>query len=72
MEQLTISYEGLDFTVWGYYTKEHRPVSYYERPEEAEFDIREVYLSNDNIIEFFKESIVNILQELALEQLTQK
>jgi hypothetical protein len=72
MEQFTINYEGLDFTVWGYYTKEHRPVSYYERPEEAEFDIREVYLSNDNIIEFLKESIVDILQELALEQLTQK
>jgi hypothetical protein len=72
MEQLTISYERLDFTVWGYYTKEHRPTSYYERPEEAEFDIREVYLSNDNIIEFLKESIVDILQELALKQLTQK
>jgi hypothetical protein len=72
MEQLTISYEGLDFTIWGYYTKEHRPVSYYERPEEAEFDIREVYLSNDNIIEFLKEEIVDILQELALEQLDNK
>jgi hypothetical protein len=72
MEQLTISYEGLDFTVWGYYTKEYRPVSYYERPEEAEFDIREVYLSNDNIIEFLKESIVDELQELALEKLNNK
>jgi len=72
MEQLTISYEGLDFTVWGYYTKEHRPTSYYERPEEAEFDIREVYLSNDNIIELLKENVVDQLQELALEQLTQK
>jgi hypothetical protein len=72
MEQLTISYEGLDFTVWGYYTKEHRPTSYYERPEEADFDIREVYLSNDNIIELLKENIVDQLQELALEQLDNK
>jgi hypothetical protein len=72
MEQLTISYEGLHFTVWGYYTKEYRPESYYERPEDSDFDIREVYLSNDNIIEFLKESIVDILQELALEQLDNK
>jgi hypothetical protein len=72
MEQLTISYEGLDFTVWGYYTKEYRPTSYYERPEEADFDIREVYLSDDNIIELLKEYVVDKLQELALEQLKNK
>jgi hypothetical protein len=72
MEQLTITYESLDFTVWGYYTKEYRPVSYYERPEDSDFDIREVYLSNDNIIELLKENIVDILQELALEQLNNK
>jgi hypothetical protein len=72
MEQLTISYERLEFTVWGYYTKEHRPTSYYERPEEAEFDIREVYLSDDNIIELLKEYVVDNLQKLALEKLNNK
>lgn len=72
MEQLTINYECLNFTVWGYYTKEHRPISYYERPEDADFDIKEVYLSDDNIIELLKEYVVDKLEELALEQLKNK
>ena len=69
MEQLTIMYDGIEFTVWGYYYKGSLGKDYFEPNEPAEFDIREVYNGNDNIMDLLQEYVVNGLSYLALESI---
>lgn len=70
MEQLTIIYDGMEFTVWGYYTKGENYGSRIDPPELPSFDIQEVYKGdNDNIIEILTENTIEALNELAIESI---
>ena len=66
MEQLTIMYYGLEFTVWGYYTPS---IGYPYELEKAQFDVKEIYSGNENIIEVLKDYVVEDLNNKALESI---
>jgi len=75
MEQVSINYYGIDFVIWGYFSKGEAQTHDYPGSA-SEFDIKEIYLQNsnedDNIIGLLSDDKLDEITDLIIEKLDEK